>query len=330
MMTTAHNAESAQATQNEGKPALPPPPKQKLFTIGRRCGRLANRLILFANFIALAEEQGHRVINFTFHSYSDLFEATRRNVYCRYPLPKRSSWMDVAPGVAAVIRKTRIFYHATRYAGVLNERFPILGDAVMTLRELKGQPTTFLDGPELQEKIRPAKIVFVYDWRFRTPHLVRKHGDKIRAYFQPIEQYDQPSRAAVDHLRRQADVVIGIHVRHGDYRHWKAGKYFFPAARYAAWMHDLAAQFPDRRVAFLVCSDEPRQADEFPGLSVGFGTASPVSDLYALARCDYILGPNSTFSQWASFYGEKPLLHLFDSGDPVPLEKFRVSYLDWE
>ena len=40
---------------------------QKLFTIGLRCGRLANRLILFANFIALAEEQGHRVINFTFH-----------------------------------------------------------------------------------------------------------------------------------------------------------------------------------------------------------------------------------------------------------------------
>ena len=47
-------------------------------------------------------------------------------------------------------------------------------------------------------------------------------------------------------------------------------------------------------------------------------------------RYDYILGPPGTFSQWASFYGEKPLLHLFDSNDSVALEKFRVSYLDWE
>jgi hypothetical protein len=330
MTTTTNNAESAPAMNNEGKPALPPLPRQKLFTVGLRCGRLANRLILFANFIALAAEQGHRVINFTFHSYAGLFEATRRNIYCRYPVPKRRSWMDVVPGVAALIQKTRIFYHVTRYTGVLNERFPIFGNAVLTLRELKGHQTTFLDGPELQEKIRPARIIFVYDWRFRTPALVRKHGDKIRAYFRPIEQYDKPSRETVDRLRRNADIVIGIHIRHGDYRRWKGGKFFFPASRYADWMRDLAAQFPGRKVAFLVCSDEPRNENEFPGLSVEFGTESPVSDLYALARCDYILGPNSTFSQWASFYGEKPLLHLFNSNDSVELEKFRVSYLDWE
>ena len=55
-----------------------------------------------------------------------------------------------------------------------------------------------------------------------------------------------------------------------------------------------------------------------------------MSDLYALAGCDYILGPPGTFSQWASFYGEKPLLQLGDSNDSVPVEKFRVSYLDWD
>ena len=309
---------------------MPSAQHRKLFTIGRRCGRLANRLILFANFIALAEEQGHRVINFTFHTYSELFDATRANLSCAYPVPKRKHWLDTIPGVGAAIRKTRIFYHLTRYASVLNERFPIFGSAAVTVRELKGHPMTFLDGPELQEKIRPARIVFVYGWRLRAPALVRKHGDKIRAYFRPVEQYGHPGREAVDRLRRNADIVIGVHLRQGDYRRWRDGRHFYPAARYAAWMRDLAAQFPARRVAFLVCSDEPRQADEFPGLTVGLGAGSPVGDLYALARCDYILGPPSTFSQWASFYGEKPLLHLGDSNDPVRLEKFRVSYLDWD
>jgi hypothetical protein len=40
-MTTDNTAKSARASKNEEKPALPPLHNQKLFTIGRRCGRLA-------------------------------------------------------------------------------------------------------------------------------------------------------------------------------------------------------------------------------------------------------------------------------------------------
>ena len=65
-------------------------------------------------------------------------------------------------------------------------------------------------------------------------------------------------------------------------------------------------------------------------MNVGLGTDSPVSDVYALARCDYILGTKSTFTQWASFYGEKPLLQVCDTNEPAKLENFRVSYLDWD
>ena len=309
---------------------MTPPKNPKLFTIGLRCGRLANRMILFANFVALAEEQGHRLINFTFHSYSELFEGTRGNIYCRYPRPERRSWLDLVPGVAVALRKTRIPYHLTRAAAALNERFPVFGQAILTLHELPGQKITLLDGPAYQEKIRPARIVFVYGWWLRTPNLVKKHGGKIRAYFRPVPEFQNASRAAIEPLRRTADIVIGVHIRQGDYRGWQGGKYFFPAARYAAWMNELAAQFPGRKVAFFVCSDEPRHAGEFPGLTVGFGTNSPVADIFALALCDYLLGTKSTFSQWASFYGEKPLLQVCDTNEPAKLDKFRVSYLDWD
>lgn len=306
------------------------PEKQKLFTISMRCGRLANRLIIFANFVALAEEQGHRLINFTFHSYSELFEGTRENVYCRYPRPPRRSWLDIVPGIAAFLRKTRIPYHLTRYTARLNERHPVFGDKVVTLHEFPGANYTLLEGPGYQAKIRPAKIVFVYGWWLRTPALMKKHGEKIRAYFRPVEKFVTAANAAVDSLRRQTDILIGVHVRHGDYSYWKGGQYFFPPERYAAWMRDLVAQFPGRKVAFLVCSDEPRRVDEFPGLTVGLGTDSPVSDVFALSQCDYILGPKSTFTQWASFYGDKPLLHLSGRDHVVKLEDFRVCYLEWE
>jgi hypothetical protein len=309
---------------------MTPPKNQKLFTIGLRCGRLANRTILFANFIALAEEHGHRVINYTYHSYAGLFEATRENLHCAYPVPKRKSRLDMIPGVGAAVRRTRIFYHLTRYASVLNGWLPVFGNAVVTLRGLKGHFTTFLDDPEFQERIRPAKIIFVHDWHFRTPRLVEKHGDKIRAYFRPLEKFETASREAVEPLRRSADIVVGVHIRQGDYRGWNGGRYFYPVERYAAWMREIAAQFLGRKVSFFVCSDEPRHAGEFPGLTVGFGTGSPVCDLYALARCDYIMGTRSTFSEWASFYGEKPLLHFLDGNASVKVENFRISFLDWD
>jgi len=74
----------------------------KLFTIAGRCGRLGNRLIIFAQFIAFAEEHGHRLINFTFHSYAGFFESTRRDIYCQYPRASRTSWLDAIPGANAL------------------------------------------------------------------------------------------------------------------------------------------------------------------------------------------------------------------------------------
>src|SRR5262245_57503401 len=64
----------------------------KLVIIAGRCGRLANRITLFASFVGWAEEQGYRLLNPTFHSYAHLFEATRNNIYCEYPPRTRRSW----------------------------------------------------------------------------------------------------------------------------------------------------------------------------------------------------------------------------------------------
>ena len=310
-------------------PGQPFPKDGKLFVISLRSGRLANRLMLFAQFIALAEEQGHRIINFAFHSYAHLFETTRRDIYCRYPIANRRSWLDVVPGVAAALRKTRICYQLVCYGSIWNEHFPIFGRKVVTLREKPGSKVMPLDGPEIQARIRDARVVFAHGWHFRVPtDWIQRHAEKIRNHFRPIEEYERASREAVERLRRDADIVVGVHIRQGDYRVWGGGKYFFPPARYAGWMQEFAAQFPERKVAFFVCSDEPRNADEFPGLSVGLGAGSAMGDLHALARCDYIFGPQSTYTQWASFYGNKPLLLLHDTNARVELAKFQVSWLD--
>src|ERR1041385_5040591 len=81
-----------------------------LFVISGRCGRLANRMVLFASFMALVAERGGRVVNPTFHSYASHFKATRRDIYCQFPARDRRSVIDVVPGAAALIRGSRIFF----------------------------------------------------------------------------------------------------------------------------------------------------------------------------------------------------------------------------
>jgi len=301
--------------------------RRRLFVISLRCGRLANRLSLFATFVALAEEHGDRVINFTFHSYAHLFESTRSDIYCQYPPGGRRSWLDRIPGLGQLLRFTRLPYHAVRTAGVVNEQLALLGSSAITLRERRGE-TLSVEGPEVQARIGKARLVFVIGFRFRAPDCLRRHAAKVRAYFRPMPEHEQASRRAVERLRQKADVVVGVHIRHGDYRNWRGGKYFFEVGRYAEWMRELARQFPGTRVAFLVCSDEPRDAREFPGLSVGLAKGSPVEDICALAECDYLVGPVSSFTQWASYYGNKPLFQLRDSELAIQRDKFRVCFLE--
>ena len=301
--------------------------KPKLFVISLRCGRLANRLVLFANFIALAEEQGHRLSNVTFHSYASWFEATRKDIYCRYPPAARRSLWDRVPGAAPVIRGTRLFYRIARAISVANERFPMAGRRAVTLRGNRKPGLSLLESDEFQAQIADARVVFIHGWRFRAPVWLQRHAGAIRDYFRPIPQFEDASREAVDRLRRQSDVVVGVHIRLGDNWKWKGGKYYFPVSDYVRWMGEIEKQLPERRVSFLICSDEPRNPEEFPGRIVGMGPGSAVGDLYALARCDYLFGPLSTFTQWASFYGKTPMLHLESRDAPIDLSQFQVSDL---
>jgi Glycosyl transferase family 11 len=237
--------------------------------------------------------------------------------------------MDAVPGIAAALRATRIFAHAAKAASRINERWPLFGRSVATLREGRkpGELITPLESEEVKQRVCGARIVLVNGWTFRAGGCVQRQQDKVRTYFTPIEEHRQASRQVIERTRAHADVVVGVHIRRGDYAGWRQGRYFFPVERYMEWMMELKQQFPGRKVAFLVCSNELRSANEFPGLVVGFPTGIPVEDMFALAECDYIMGPVSSFSQWASFYGAKPLFHLTGADARVELEKFSVSYL---
>ena len=115
--------------------------------------------------------------------------------------------------------------------------------------------------------------------------------------------------------REGLDLLVGVHVRLGDYAEWQGGRYFFQIGEYARWMHEVVAIQARQRVGFLICSNgDVDELLKINGLHATRGPGSAVADLYALAACDLLIGPPSTFTLWASYYGQVPL-HMLESAN---------------
>ncbi len=283
-------------------------------------GQLGNRLIVFANMIAAAREHGLRVVNPAFHEYAPYFEATRRDALCRYPAAR--SWMPsgqrwrrtVHRGVNGVQRYVRKFHNRTGC-------WPLV-----QVLDIGWHEPCDLDGRRFLDLARQPGVLLAKGWLFRAQQSFPRHADEIRRYFTPIPEHRERVAATVRGIRRSADVVVGVHIRHGDYASFLGGRFYYGVDRYATILRRIAELLPGREVAFLVCSNESQPADAFAGLNATSGPGHLIEDLLALAACDYLVGPPSTYTMWASFYGQVPLYVLMDPAAAFGLESFGVFH----
>lgn len=285
-----------------------------MYVITRRSGQLANRLVRAAHVLAAALERGHGFADLSFGEYAGDFEGTRRD------------WLSRFPARRGLLRPGKVSAHVARR----------LGKAGMWLAGRTGWPaaleltnvemTCDLDSPELRALAARRGLVLFAGWQFRTRSL-GAHVEAIRRHFAPAPAHARAVAALHAQLRTRADLVVGVHVRRGDYAGWNGGRYFWEPAAYAALARRVATLFSGRRVLFLVASNEPVHPATWAGLPFAPAPGHPVQDLYALAGCDYLFGPPSTFTQWASFYGSAPLWVVERPDEPPALERFCIAGL---
>ena len=181
-----------------------------------------------------------------------------------------------------------------------------------------------LNDPAFIELARSKRITFLRGWGFRDYDCMIKHGDRIRDFFRPHEANQERIDKLISQARRDADVLVGVHIRHGIIHFDNTRKWFYSASRYAEMMSEVVGLFPGRRVAFLICSDWPQDPKMYAALNVTYGTGDLIEDMYAFAKCDYLMGAPSTFTMWSSFYGKVPLNKIEEPDRPQRLTDFRV------
>ena len=165
-----------------------------------------------------------------------------------------------------------------------------------------------LSDPEFVARAR-RKVVLTMGWLFRDNAATLRHAEMLRELLRPTETHRREAESAASRARQEADMLVGVHIRHGDYKTFLGGRYYYSLEQYRGFMEQMRDLLPERRVAFLICSDAKHDLAAFGDLDVHPGPGRLASDLLALSHCDYIIGPRSTYSYWASFYGNRPLLH---------------------
>jgi hypothetical protein len=284
-----------------------------VFIIAGRANQLGNQLFMFGALIACAAEHETSVAHLVFGDYADWFETTARDLFCRFPARRSllaptqarravvARWglrfaNSLARGRAKALRGKYIQHIESGYESTLVTRAGVVN----------------LDANEFRERLRAPWLVFFQGPLVRDNIDFRKHADTIRHYFRPRADDAEFVARLIASSRDKVDVLIGLHIRHGDYEQFMGGRYFYTNEQYAATVEPVRALFGNKRAGVLVCTDSQQDLDHFRQPTRP-SNGSVVQDLYALAACDYIVGPPSTFSQWASFYGRVPMYTIMDS-----------------
>ena len=265
-------------------------------------GQLCNRLWSYAPFIAYALHHDIPVRVLYLEPYHSLFAD-----------------LDRFPGIRFPYFTIRSFYHLKRLTKLLR----VLPRPLRRTLRVAGLSAEDASYAAIQPVDRQG-IVLVQSWRAPVPqeYLQREHASICQLF-----AFRRETREKVDRVlgreKGPEDILVGLHLRRGDYATYRGGEYYYDDATYAAFLRRVSAEFPGQRLRFLFCSNEaidPAAFAEFSHFTIPDATGP--EDLYALSRCDYILGPPSTYSMWASYYGRVPLIFLESADTPIKREDF--------
>jgi O-antigen/teichoic acid export membrane protein len=265
-----------------------------------RWGQLGNRLQLAAYVSAVALECQRTIALLCLGEHRRFFAGSADDALCRLPARPAAWW------TAAALLPMRI---AAKAPGL--PRYSALAS-----------PGLVLETPERLARIRRTPVLALRGYYFYAPALLRAHAPAIREYFQLAPPFADSVARFIAGARARGNHLVGVHVRQGDYAEYRGGEHFFTTAQYARLMHVVREALQPGSAHFIVCSDTPQPEAAFAGLSWQAGPGSAIGDLYALAGCDYVMGPTSTFNRWSAFAGNVPRYEIRDPARSPSLSDF--------
>jgi hypothetical protein len=176
--------------------------------------------------------------------------------------------------------------------------------------------------------IRKKRLIFLSGWLLRDSKSFNKNRNVIKHILQFNENVINESDLKLVLPRQNNAILIGLHIRRGDYINFLNGKFFFEIKDYKILIDKLFGIFSKsfRKISFIICTNDNDvcSSNLFNDNNIFHNRGSQIVDLCTLSKCDYIIGPPSTYSAWASFYGNVPLVHFESIDQVINLSDFKV------
>lgn len=275
--------------------------------VPNRIGQLGNQLFHIAHFAASGVENNFKV-------FFCSFEFPLQN----FPNINSNSFLEVFQASAL---KNKWQYRVFK---VLRIIFP----SSIVHKNFVSLSPPYLDTGS-SEFVRDArnKITICEGFGFRDIANIKKHKKQIINLFEFSKQITDIVDSYIIFNAIPGDcVVVGFHVRRGDYREFQGGRFFINDNHWVTVIHDVRSQIESkgRRFFGIIFSNE--NVDQFLDANddLILAPGGLFTDLCMLQRCNLIVAPPSTYSGWASFSGAVPILHLDRDSREISIENSQV------
>ncbi len=281
---------------------------KKIVILRASGNELANQLWNYASIYAYTLECGYTLKNPSFFEYGEYFKIPAPNFIFKilFFLPFKNYTKRKTAFRRKVWRKFYLWY--------TNIVMMIRHDHLVSCMNDENQPYYLPPTKNLVETLKELEQkggdIYLDGWLFRNPVGIEKYRDKIIEYFKPKGEIEEIVNRKIKELRGRYTSVVGVHVRQGDYREWRGGMYFMEQKRVREILDEYISivKIDNNKICFVITSDGPIDTEIFDGLNIFVSKENAVADLFLLASMDAIIGSNSTFGAFASYYGNIPFI----------------------
>lgn len=178
-----------------------------------------------------------------------------------------------------------------------------------------------------EQQMLEHRFILAEGWYARWYDLFLKYKSDIVSLF----AFDDHVKTAPARLLSQVPqnaIRLGLHIRRGDYRTFKDGRFFYSDEQYIRQIRHFLTLHPQQPVHVFICGNDPSLNEEaftnaLPEVSVTFAKGNPAEDLCLLSQCHWLTGPPSTFTLVASMYHDVPLYWIADADRAFTTDDFR-------
>jgi len=265
-------------------------------------GELANQLWNYVSIYAYSLEVGARTYNPAFFEYHNFFNLLKNENY----LTRLFSMFFQKPQ-----RRNHWINKVFRFKYKILIKIICLFNKNNILSSENKTNVIFYLPPSKELATKTHKQYFL-GWLFRNPVGLEKYRNEIIEAFKPKFNIERKINNIISEQKKKYSCIIGLHIRQGDYKIFRNGKYLIDQYRARQICHEYIEnkKLNNQTTLFIITSDGKIDPEIFNGLNIYISKENAIADLFLLSKTEGVIGSDSSFGHFASWYGNIPHIVL--------------------